>query len=188
LQSSPQEATQLLLKWANGDREALGRLVPMIHQELHRLAHHYMERESPDHLLQTTALVNEAYLKLVDTINITWKDKAHFFGVSANIMRRILVDMARARDSRKAGGSTPVVSLDEAKEIGQEKEVDLSALDHALNVLEEHYPRKGKVVELRFFGGLNVEETAEVLQVSPETVMRDWKFAKFWLYRQLKKK
>jgi len=183
--ASPEGITQLLLAWSEGDQTALEKLIPLVHAELRRLARSYMRRESPGHLLQTTALVNEAYLRLVDQRKVKWQNRAQFFGVSAQLMRRILVDFARARDNLKRGGKARQVSLDDALVVSQEREADLVALDDALTALAEIDPRQSQVVELRFFGGLSVEETAEVLKVSPETVMRDWKVAKLWLLREL---
>jgi RNA polymerase sigma factor (TIGR02999 family) len=183
--ASPEGITQLLLAWSEGDQTALEQLIPLVHAELRRLARSYMRRESPGHLLQTTALVNEAYLRLVDQRKVKWQNRAQFFGVSAQLMRRILVDFARARDNLKRGGKARQVSLDDALVVSQEREADLVALDDALTALAEIDPRQSQVVELRFFGGLSVEETAEVLKVSPETVMRDWKVAKLWLLREL---
>ena len=183
--ASPEGITQLLLAWSEGDQGALEKLIPLVHAELRRLARSYMRRESPGHLLQTTALVNEAYLRLVDQRKVKWQNRAQFFGVSAQLMRRILVDFARARDNLKRGGKARQVSLDDALVVSQEREADLVALDDALTALAEIDPRQSQVVELRFFGGLSVEETAEVLKVSPETVMRDWKVAKLWLLREL---
>jgi RNA polymerase sigma factor (TIGR02999 family) len=182
---SSQDITQLLLAWGEGDQAALEQLIPLVHAELRRLARGYMRRESPGHLLQTTALVNEAYLRLVDQRNVKWQNRAQFFGVSAQLMRRILVDFARARDNLKRGGKARQVSLDDALVVSAERGSDLVALDDALTALAEIDPRQSHVVELRFFGGLSVEETAEVLKVSPDTVMRDWKVAKLWLLREL---
>jgi RNA polymerase sigma factor (TIGR02999 family) len=184
---SPQEVTQLLLAWGKGDKSALDQLTPLVYEELRRLARRYMGRESPGHTLQTTALVNEAYLRLIDQRNVKWQNRAHFFGVSAQLMRRILVDFARARHNLKRGGKAPQVSLDEALVVSEEREADLVALDDALSALAEIDPRQSQVVELRFFGGLSVDETSEVLRVSPDTVMRDWKVAKLWLLRELSK-
>ena len=184
---SPHEVTQLLLAWGQGDKSALDRLIPLVQSELRRLARHYMRRETPGHVLQTTALVNEAYLRLVDQRKVKWQNRAHFFGVSAQLMRRILVDFARARNNLKRGGKARQVSLDEALVVSGDRGTDLAALDDALTALAEIDPRQSKVVELRFFGGLSVQETAEVLEVSPDTVMRDWKVAKLWLLRELSK-
>lgn len=180
--------TALLRAWSRGDQAALEQLTPAVYAELHRLARHYMRRESPGNTLQTTALVNEAYLRLVDAANISWQDRAHFFAVSAQMMRRILVDAARARASNKRGGAAQRFDLDSIPEVGYQRANELIALDDALNSLAEIDGRKVKVIELRFFGGLSVEETAEVLGVSPQTVLRDWKLAKAWLQRELKRK
>jgi RNA polymerase sigma factor (TIGR02999 family) len=181
------EVTQLLLAWGGGDEEALNKLVPLIHAELHRLARHYMRQERAGHTLQTTALVNEAYLKLVDwrNQNVQWQNRAHFFGVSAQVMRHILVDHARASRYQKRGGGQVNLSLDEALTVSTEKSADLVALDDALKSLARIDERKARIVELRFFGGLSVDETAEVLKISPRTVMRDWSLAQAWLYREL---
>jgi RNA polymerase sigma factor (TIGR02999 family) len=180
-----QEITQLLLAWNEGDGQALDRLMPLVHQELHRLAHRYMAGERPGHPLQTTALVNEAYVRLIDSSRVRWQNRAHFFAVSAQLMRRILVDIARARKKLKRGGDVIQVSLDEAMDISREPSADLIALDEALTTLAAFDDRKSKVVELRFFGGLSIEETAEVLKVSSITVTRDWAMAKVWLLREL---
>jgi RNA polymerase sigma factor (TIGR02999 family) len=182
---STQEVTEMLVAWSNGDESALERLVPLVHDELHRLAHRYMNREGPGHMLQTTALVNEAYLRLVDSSHVRWQNRAHFFAVSAQLMRRILVDFARSRNYLKRGGNAVQVSLDKVLAITPEQDPDVVALDEALNALAAIDERKSQVVELRFFGGLNIEETAEVLKVSPDTVMRDWRLAKVWLLRHL---
>ena len=182
---SPKEITRLLVAWGDGDQSALDKLVPLVQSELHRLAHHYMGRERPGHTLQTSALVNEAYIRLIDWKNVRWQNRAHFFAVSAQLMRRILVDFARERHYLKRGGGALQVSLSEAAAFAMDKEADLVALDEALVELSEMDRRKGQVVELRFFGGLSVKEVAEVLKVSEETVMRDWRLAKVWLLRQL---
>ncbi len=182
---SPQEITRLLVAWGDGDQSALEELAPLVHSELHRLAHHYMSRERPGHTLQTSALVNEAYLRLIDWKNVRWQSRAHFFAVSAQLMRRILVDYARDRQYLKRGGGALQVTLSEAASFTAERGADLVALDEALNSLAEVDPRKGQVVEMRFFGGLSVKEVAEVLKVSEETVMRDWRLAKVWLLREL---
>ena len=179
--ASAQEVTQLLLAWRQGDEEALEQLVPVVHQELRRLAHRYMAGQRPGHSLQTTALVNEAYLRLVGFGQVRWQARAHFLGVSAQLMRRILVDSARSRGSLKRGGGAQRMTFDEGLVVSPEREEDFIRLDDALSELAEFDERKSKVVELRFFGGLGVKETAEVLQVSPGTVMRDWKLAKLWL-------
>jgi RNA polymerase sigma factor (TIGR02999 family) len=182
---STQEVTEMLVAWSNGDESALERLIPLVHDELHRLAHRYMNQERPGHMLQTTALVNEAYLRLVDSSHVRWQNRAHFFAVSAQLMRRILVDFARSRNYLKRGGNAVQVSLDKVLAITSEQDPDVVALDEALNALAAIDERKSRVVELRFFGGLNIEETAEVLKVSPDTVMRDWRLAKVWLLREL---
>jgi RNA polymerase sigma factor (TIGR02999 family) len=182
-----QEITQLLLAWNAGDGQALARLMPLVQDELHRLAHGYMAGERPGHPLQTTALINEAYLRLIDSSRVRWQNRSHFFAVSAQLMRRILVDVARARQKQKRGGDVVHVSLDEAMIVSRELGPDLIALDEALKMLAAFDPRKSKVVELRFFGGLSVEETAEVLGIAPVTVMRDWGLAKAWLLRELDK-
>ena len=183
----PQDITQLLLAWREGEAAALEKLVPVIYKELHRMAHRYMRGERPDHTLQTTALVNEAYLRLVDSSKVHWQNRAHFFAISAQAMRRVLVDMARSRRYLKRGGEVEKVSLDEALAVSQVPGADLVALDDALKTLAEMDPRKSQVVELRFFGGLSTEESAEVLNVSTDTVLRDWKLAKVWLAREMKK-
>jgi RNA polymerase sigma factor (TIGR02999 family) len=180
-----QEITQLLLAWNEGDARALDQLMPLVHDELHLLAHRYMTGERAGHPLQTTALVNEAYLRLIDSSRVRWQNRAHFFAVSAQLMRRILVDVARARRQLKRGGDAAQVSLDEAVTVSSEPPADLIALDDALTALAAFDARKSKVVELRFFGGLTVEETAEVLQISVMTVNRDWGLAKAWLLREL---
>ena len=177
--------TQLLIAWSNGDHAALVKLMPLVDRELHRLAHHYMRLENVGHTLQTTALVNEAFLKLIDQKHVKWKNRAHFFALSAQLMRRILVDHARSRQYAKRGGGAQRISFDEALVVSGEKGNDLVALDEALTKLTSIDPRKGKVVELRFFGGLSVEETAEALKISAVTVMREWSMAKAWLYNSL---
>ena len=177
--------TELLRAWGQGDAQALDRLTPLVYQELRRIAGRYMARERRDHTLQATALVNEAYLRLVDAKEVSWHDRAHFFAISSQTMRRILVDFARARHSRKRDSGAKALSLEESLVVRGQPGADLVALDDALNALAEVDPRKSRVVELRFFGGLSVEETAEVLNVSPETVKRDWKLAKAWLLREL---
>ena len=182
------DVTRLLKAWAAGDEAALGKLTPAIHDELRRMARNYMRKERQGHTLQATALVNEAYLRLVEMGDVNWRDRAHFFAVSAQMMRRILVDAARARITAKRGGPAPRVNLDEIPEVGSGKADELAALDDALQELAELDPRKVKVIELRFFGGLSVEETAEVLKLSPQSVMRDWKLAKAWLLRELSRR
>lgn len=179
------ELTQLLRAWSQGDERALEKLVPLVYEELHRLARRYMAGERPGHTLQTSALVNEAYLRLVDVKNLNWQSRAHFFAVSAQLMRRILVDFARSRRSLKRGGETLTVSLEEGSIVSRARGADVVALDDALKTLAAMDPRRSRVVELRFFGGLSAEESAEVLKVSPETVLHDWKLAKVWLLREL---
>src|SRR5438552_16328209 len=183
--TSPQEVTRLLLDWSKGNQAALDKLMPLVDRELHRLAHHYMRNEKPRHTLQTSALVNEAYLRLVNQKHVHWKSRAHFFALSAQLMRRILVDHARKRKYAKRGGDAQKISFDEAMAVSSERGADLIALDDALEKLAAIDPRKSNVVELRFFGGLSVEETAEALSVSPLTVKRDWSMAKAWLYNTL---
>ena len=185
MQPSAHEVTQLLRAWSEGDQEALDKLTPLVYEELHRAAHRYMAKERPGHLLQTTALVNEVYLRLVDVRKVTWQDRVHFLAVCARLMRRVLTDFARSRGYLKRGGDSPGVALDEALLVCREPPVDLVALDDSLNALAAVDPRKSQVVELRFFGGLSVEETAAVLKVSPETVKRDWKLARVWLLEEM---
>jgi RNA polymerase sigma-70 factor, ECF subfamily len=184
-ESEPQEVTRLLLAWNDGDEGALEKLVPQVYQELRRLAKRQMRGEHPDHTLQTTALINEAYLRLVDLRNIQWQNRAHFFALCARLMRRILVDFARSRHYAKRGGGAQPISLEESLVVSPAQSTDLVAVDDALKALAKVDARKAQVVELRFFGGLTVEETAEVVKVSPETVQRDWKMAKAWLLREL---
>jgi RNA polymerase sigma factor (TIGR02999 family) len=183
---SPQDITRLLIAWGAGNQSALEELAPLVESELHRLAHHYMGGERPDHILQTSALVNEAYIRLIDWKNVRWQNRAHFFAVSAQLMRRILVDFARSKQNLKRGGALQV-SLSEAAAFPVERSEDLVAMDEALIALSEVDGRKSQVVEMRFFGGLSVKEVAEVLTVSEETVMRDWRLAKVWLLRELDK-
>lgn len=183
---SAHEITRLLRAWRAGEESALDRLMPLVYDQLHEAAHRYMLREVPDHSLQTTALVNELYLRLVDTPDVDWDSRAHFFAVCAKVMRRILTDFARSRDRLKRGGATELVSLDESVLAADEPRVELLSLDDALKSLEAIDQRKSRVVELRFFGGLSVNETARVLNVSSETVLRDWRFAKAWLLRELR--
>jgi len=185
MQSPSEQITQLLQSWNQGDQDAIDKLVPLVYDELHRLAQRYMADERPSHTLQTTALVNEAYVRLVDSAHASWEGRTHFFGVCAQVMRRILVDWARSRQALKRGGDVPALDLDEALAAAKQPGTDLVAMDDALKALAAIDPRKGQMVELRFFGGLNVKETAEVLKVSPETVHRDWKLAKSWLRREL---
>jgi RNA polymerase sigma factor (TIGR02999 family) len=177
------EVTQLLKAWGAGDDRALAQLTPVVENQLHRLAHSCMARENPGHTLQTTALVNEVYLRLVDVHSVDWQDRAHFFAISARMMRRILTDFARSRNYQKRGAGAVQVSLDDGLVVTSEKDGDILALDEALTEFAVLYPRQSQVVELRFFGGLEVKETAEALKISPETVKRDWRFAKAWLLR-----
>jgi RNA polymerase sigma factor (TIGR02999 family) len=187
MESSIQEITVLLRAWSDGDPAALEKLTPLIYDDLHKQAKRFMARENPGNLLQTTALINDAYLRLIDYKNVQWQNRAHFFGVASQIMRRILVDLARAEGSAKRGGEALRVSLIEAEGVAAERSVDLVALDDALNTLASLDPRRSKVVELRFFGGLNHDEIAEVLKVSEGTVRRDWSLAQAWLFRELNK-
>ena len=177
--------TELLLAWGRGDRSALDELVPVVHQELRRLARLQMRGERDDHTLQTTALVNEAFLRLVNRKNLQWQNRAHFFGIAAQLMRTILVDHARSHASAKRGGGARKLELNEALVVSQQKASEVIALDEALNQLALIDPRQSRIVELRFFGGLTVEEAAEVLDVSPVTIKREWSTAKAWLYREL---
>lgn len=185
--ASPEEVTGLLLAWSKGDQTALDKLLPLVYEELHRLAHRYMSRERGVYTLQTTALVHEAYLRLIDVKSVCWQDRAHFLAVAAQSMRRILVDLARARHNLKRGGRAQRVSLDEALVATPERGADLLALDEALARLATLNPRQGQVVELRYFGGLTEQEVSEVLKVSPRTVRSDWSLARVWLYRELSK-
>ena len=178
------DLSKLLRAWSSGDQSALNGLTPLVYDELRRLAHRYMERERPGHTLQTTALVNEAYMRLVDYKRMQWQDRAHFFAVSAQVMRRILVDHARSLNIKRGRG-VQHLTLDEVAVVAADRTSDLVALDEALNELARLDPRKVQIIEMRFFGGLSAEETAEVLKVSPATVRRDWSIAKFWLYREL---
>lgn len=181
----PHEITQLLDEWGKGNQTALDKLYPLVYDELRRMAHRYMSRERKGHTLQTTALINEAYLRLVEQRNVHWENRAHFFGISAQIMRRILIDHARRYDYAKRGGGAQRVSLDEAAVVAKERAAELLDLDEALNRLAAVDPRRSRVVELRFFGGLDNEEIAWLLKISPNTVTRDWKMARAWLYREL---
>ena len=182
---SPHEVTQLLKDWSSGNQAALDKLTPLVYEELHRLAHRYMNRERPGNSLQTSGLVHEAFLKLVDQRNVRWQNRAHFFGIAAQLMRRILVDYARNRQYAKRGGNAYQVSLDEGLIVSEERGAEVVALDEALVGLAVIDSRKSQIVELRFFGGLSIDETAEVLGVSPGTVMRDWTLAKAWLRREM---
>jgi RNA polymerase sigma factor (TIGR02999 family) len=184
---SPQDVTQLLLDWSIGNQAALDKLAPLVYEELHRLAHQHMNRERRDHTLQTSALVNEAYLRLINQRDVQWQNRAHFFSIASRLMRRILVDHARAHHYAKRGGGAIHVSLDEAAVVSQERAAELVSLDEALTSLAAIDQRKSQVVELRFFGGMSVDETAEALGVSPITVKRDWSTAKAWLYRAIEK-
>jgi RNA polymerase sigma factor (TIGR02999 family) len=182
---SPDEITSLLLAWSRGQSSALDQLIPLVHDELHRIAKRYMRRERPGQTMQTTALVDEAYLRLIDSSRVHWQNRAHFFAIAAQLMRRILVDFARRRDNLKCGGAAEKVSFDEALVVSSEAGAEMLALDDALNSLASLDARQSRVVELRFFGGLSINETAEVLKVSEGTVRRDWSLAKAWLYREL---
>ena len=179
------EVTQLLLAWSEGDEQALDRLVPLVYDELRRLAQSYMRRERADHTLQTTALIHEAYLRLIDANRVQWRNRAHFFGVASRLMRQILVTIARERGAQKRGGGAEQVSLDEAMMIDEGRDEDLVALDEALGELAQIDARKAQVVEMRFFGGLTEDEIAAALNVSAETVRRDWRLARSWLRREL---
>ena len=179
------DVTALLIEWRDGDAGAVERLLPLVHGELRRLAKRHMAGERPGHVLQPTALVNEVYLRLVDVRRVQWQDRAHFFAMAARLMRRVLVDFARAQGNQKRGGALRRVTFDQNLAVVSDTPDALIAIDDALRGLAAQYERKSQVVELRFFGGLSVEETAEVLKISPETVMRDWKFAKNWLLREL---
>src|ERR1051325_527714 len=183
--TSQPQLTQLLKDWGNGDPATHDVLMSAVYEELHRLAHQYMRKERPGHTLQTSALVNEAFVKLVDQRDVEWQNRAHFFGIAAQMMRRILVDHARARQSAKRGGTSRPLSLDEALIVSDERSAEVIALDEALQELVRFDERKSRIVELRFFGGLSIDETAEVLSVSPGTVMRDWTLAKAWLRREI---
>jgi RNA polymerase sigma-70 factor, ECF subfamily len=180
------DVTGLLLQWGEGDASAFDQLLPLVYDELHRIARNHMGHENPGHSLQATALINEAYFRLVDVQNVAWRDRAHFLAVSARIMRHILVDHARARRYQKRGGNAARVSFDEALAVSDEPAQDFVALDDALEALAMFDERKGRVIELRFFGGLTVEETASVLKVSVDTVARDWRLAKVWLQREMR--
>ena len=186
MQRGPSEpVTSLLLRWRGGDKAALNALMPLVYTELRRLAHHYLQRERPDHTLQSTALVHEAYARLVGQNLPEWQNRAHFFGVAAQLMRQILVDYARQHRTGKRGGSVCRLPLDEAESHPAATDVDVLALDYALQSLAKLDPQQSRVVELRFFGGLSIEDTSEVLGISPSTVKRDWSTARVWLYREL---
>jgi len=182
---APQNVTELLVGWSNGDKEALDRIMPIVYDELRKQAARYLRRERVGHTLQTTALIHEAYIRLVDQKNVRWQNRAHFFGISAQLMRRILVDHARTKGRAKRGGSDIRVSLDDANLIAKATDLDIIAVDEALERLAQIDEQQSKIVELRFFSGLTVEETAEVLKISPATVKRDWSMAKAWLHREI---
>jgi RNA polymerase sigma-70 factor, ECF subfamily len=185
MDSSQGSVTQLLIDWRNGDETALDKLIPIVHEELRRLAHYYMRRERPDHILQTSALINEAYIRLVDHKGMRWQNRAHFYAVAAQAMRRVLIDNARSRNYTKRGGGVNFVPLDEAADLAQKTVAELIALDDALTALASLDSRKSKIVEMRYFGGMSVEETSEALGISSVTVMRDWATAKAWLLREI---
>ena len=187
-QPSTHEVTQLLVEWSNGDKAALDRLMPLVHAELRRLAHRYMSRERPGHTLQTTALVNEAYVRLVNREDVHWQNRAHFFAIAAELMRTILVDHARSHAYAKRGGGAQKIELDEAMIVSQERAAEVVAIDDVLKELAKFDPQQSRIVELRFFGGLTIEETAEVLGLSPATIKREWSTAKAWLYHELAKR
>jgi len=186
MSSSEEEVTALLRRWRDGDEAALNKLTPLVYDELHRLAHKYIRRERPGHTLQTTALVNEAYVRLVDQNSVDWQNRAHFFGVAAQVMRHILVDYARQQTAVKRGGGVERFNLDEGLIVSKESAAELVALDEALKALSDLYPRRSKVVELRYFGGLNNKEASEILNVSETTIERDWRFARAWLFREMR--
>lgn len=183
--SSSHEVTQLLLAWSNGDESALDKLAPLVHNELHRIASRYIHQERPGHILQTTALIHEAYIQLISQKTRRWENRSHFYGVAAKAMRRILVNYARSQNRFKRGGEARKVSLDEAAIVTAQPSTDLIALDEALKALEQINPRQSTIVELRFFGGLSIEEAAEVLKLSTATVRGDWTIAKAWLHREI---
>ena len=187
MKPSPQTVTQWLIEWGNGDEAALSKLMPIIYSELRKRAHRYMARENPGHTLQTTALIHEVYIRLAEQKDKKWENRSHFFAVAAQAMRHILVDYARSRKAARHGGALRSVSLEEAAVVSDERTSEIVALDDALEQLAGLDPRQSRIVEMRFFGGLSVEETAEVLKVSPTTVIRDWNLAKVWLYRELSK-
>lgn len=180
-----EDVTQLLRAWSEGDTKALEQLTPLVYRELYRRAHWQMAREHASHTLQATALVNEIYIRMVDLRGVSWRDRAHFFALSSRLIRQVLIDAARSKHAQKRGGQSPHIAIDESLLVSEEPRADVIALDDALSTLATIDPRKSRVVELRFFGGLDIEETAEVLGVSPETVKRDWKLAKAWLRREL---
>jgi RNA polymerase sigma factor (TIGR02999 family) len=186
MNSSPHQITELLKAWSHGDQSARDQVLQVVYEELRRMAHHHMRKERPGHTLQTSALVHEAYVRLVDQTDVEWQNRAHFYGIAAQTMRRILVDHARARQYAKRGGDAHPVSLDEGAIVSEERTAEVIALDEALAGLAAVDQRKSQIVELRFFGGLSIEETAVVLAVSPGTVMRDWTLAKAWLRREMR--
>jgi RNA polymerase sigma factor (TIGR02999 family) len=181
------EITELLIAWSGGDKNALDQVMQIVYEELHRLAHRHLAKERQDHTLQTTALVNEAYLKLIDQKSVKWQSRSHFFALSSQLMRRILVDYARSRQYAKRGGGASALPLDEALIVAPERAAEMIALDEALTELAKHDERKARIVELRFFAGMSIEETAELLRVSPGTVMKDWTLAKAWLQREMER-
>jgi RNA polymerase sigma factor (TIGR02999 family) len=183
----PDEVTQLLINWGKGDKAALEKLAPLVHSELRRLARRYLGREHPGHTLQTSALINEAYIRLIDQDSVQWQNRAHFFAVAAQVMRHILVDHARAHLYAKRGGGAQKVELNEADAITGQRAAELVALDEALSTLATLDPRKSQLIELRFFGGLTIEETAEAMSISPKTVTREWRSAKAWLHHEMSK-
>jgi RNA polymerase sigma factor (TIGR02999 family) len=185
METASHQVTTLLKKWSDGDETALEQLMPLVYDELHRLAHQHLRREAPGHILQTSALIHEAYLRLVDPPEIRWENRNHFFGIAARLMRRILVDEARKRNAAKRGGTFIQVPIDEATSVAHVQSANIAALDDALKILETVDARQGRIVELRFFGGLSVEETGKVLEVSPGTVMREWTFARAWLKKEM---
>lgn len=187
-QTSTHEVTELLLDWSNGDKRALNKLMPLVYEELRRLAHRYMSRERAGHTMQTTALVNEAYVRLINRKNVQWQNRAHFFAIAAELMRTILVDHARSHASAKRGGGARKLSLEEGLVVSQERAAEVVALDDALHALAVLDPKQSRIVELRFFGGLTIEETAEVLKLSVATIKREWSTAKAWLYHELTKR
>jgi RNA polymerase sigma factor (TIGR02999 family) len=183
----PDEVTQLLINWSKGDKAALEKLAPLVHSELRRLARRYLGREHPGHTLQTSALINEAYIRLIDQDSVQWQNRAHFFAVAAQVMRHILVDHARAHLYAKRGGGALKLPLDEAEALTGQRAAELVALDDALNTLTILDSRKSRIIELRFFGGLTIEETAEAMNISPKTVTREWRSAKAWLHHEMSK-
>jgi RNA polymerase sigma factor (TIGR02999 family) len=184
---SSENLTELLVNWSNGDAHALEKLTPLVYRDLHRLAQSYLRSESPNHTLQSTALVHEAYLRLIDQRNVRLQNRAHFFGISAQLIRRILVDYARARRAEKRGGNAAILQLDDSIAAPDEQKVDLVLLDNCLKELSKIDLQQGRVVELRYFAGLTVEETAEVMGISPRTVKREWRLARAWLHREMSK-